>query len=507
MTAVYLSPVFGAGAQLLDNKGVILSGGFINTYLAGTTTPVATYVDNTGTTQNATSIPLDGYGRPPNEIWIAAGVPIKMIVTDANSVTVGNAYDNISGVGDSSSIVTPNTEWIASGLTPTFVDGTHFTLVGDQRAFFPVGQRIKAIVTAGTAYSTVAAVAYSTNTTITTSNDGTALDSGLSAVSYGLFNAAYPSISAIGVKYDVSIIVPGSPASIAQPVQRLDRAVSLFTTTGTAPAFVFTPTQPLGAYATNAPFLVKFHAASGTTPTLNVSGIGALNLKQINSAGTKVSASFAAGAISEVVYDGTDLVLLNLPVVAGTFLRRTAFLSSGTWTAGASTNQVNIICVGGGGGGGANGSDAGGGGGSGGASIKFTASAGSSQAVTVGAGGAGGTSAIGSTGGMSSFGSICSGLGGVGGGAAGRGGGVGGAASGGDFNMQGGPGGWGGNGTGGQIGGAGGNSYLGGGAQTAFVSAQSTGSAAAANSGGGGGGAVSVGGAGGSGIVVVEEYT
>lgn len=505
MATTYLSPVFGAGAQLFDNKGVILVGGSINTFVAGTTTPVATFTDSTGNTPNGITLALDAYGRPPQEIWLGAGVAVKFIVRDSTGVQIGIAYDFVSGVNDPSAAVAPNSEWIASGLLPSFISSVSFSLPGDQRAKFPVGQRIKSTVTAGTAYATILTAVFSTVTTFTVQNDSTALDSGLSAVSYGLFNAANPSISAIGVKYDSTATVPSTPASIAQPVQRLDRAVSLFTTSGTAPAFVFTPTQPLPVYATNSPMLVKFHAANGGIATMNVSGLGALNLKTIDASGTKQPATFSAGLISEVVFDGTDLIILNpAPTAAagGRFLRTTVFTASGTWTKQADVGKVRVIVTGGGAGGNANGTDAGGGGGGGGTAIKTIASPGATETVTIGAGGASAAN-----GAISSFGAWCSGLGGITGNAVGRNGGAGGAASSGDINMPGGGGNYGGNGGGGQIGGAGGSSYVGGGAPSSTGSAVSTGVAAAANSGGGGSGALTVGGVGGSGLVIVEEYS
>ena len=50
--AVNLSPVAGAGWQFFDNNGAPLSGGLIYTYLAGTTTPQATYTTSSGNVAN-----------------------------------------------------------------------------------------------------------------------------------------------------------------------------------------------------------------------------------------------------------------------------------------------------------------------------------------------------------------------------------------------------------------------------------------------------------------------
>lgn len=68
---VYLAPgPFGCGGQFFTNGGLPLNGGLIYTYEAGTTTPKATYTTVLGNVQNANPIELDGFGRPPQEIWL-----------------------------------------------------------------------------------------------------------------------------------------------------------------------------------------------------------------------------------------------------------------------------------------------------------------------------------------------------------------------------------------------------------------------------------------------------
>lgn len=109
-----------------------------------------------------------------------------------------------------------------------------------------------------------------------------------------------------------------------------------FATAGTATALTLTPVPAIQAYATSQRFSVKFSLTSGVNPTLNVSGKGPKSLKQYDSSGAKVSAKFVADQISDVVYDGTDWVVLDrLPsnssvTVAGLFkgLRITASGSS-----------------------------------------------------------------------------------------------------------------------------------------------------------------------------------
>jgi hypothetical protein len=52
--------------KFTDNSGNVLSGGFLYTYQAGTTTLLNTYIDSTGTIQNPDPIPLDATGAPSN---------------------------------------------------------------------------------------------------------------------------------------------------------------------------------------------------------------------------------------------------------------------------------------------------------------------------------------------------------------------------------------------------------------------------------------------------------
>lgn len=84
-----------------------------------------------------------------------------------------------------------------------------------------------------------------------------------------------------------------------------------FTTTGTSTAYVLTPTTAIGAYATSQRFNVTFHTASGASPTIAVSGLAAKSLKQYDGTGTKVAATVYASQISDIIYDGTDFVVLD----------------------------------------------------------------------------------------------------------------------------------------------------------------------------------------------------
>lgn len=499
--AVYLSPVFGAGAQLFTAQGVILAGGSIEFYVAGTTTPVAAYTDRTGATSIGTTCTLDSAGRPSvsgvsTEIWLTAGVQYKFIVKNAAGVQQGIAWDFISGINDPSGGAPLNSEWVP-GTTPTYINSTQFSVVGDQRSTYPVGQRVRYTDTAGTGYATVTAVAFAAATTVTVQVDSIPLDNGLSVVAYGLFNAAAPSLSAQGVAYS-STAADTTVPSVGNTLKRADRAVALTTTAGGPTTFTLTPSATLGAYATNAPLLVKFNAASSGSPTLNVSGLGALNLKQINSAGTKVAASFSANQIAQIIYDGVDLIVM-LSTAGGRFLRTVVITANGTYTKGTDANMLEVEGVGGGGG--AYASAQAGGGGAGGYFRKVISAPAASYVVGIGTAG----TTAGGNGGNTTFDVLCTGLGGTG--TTSDKGGAGGTATGGDINMNGGPGQAGSaNGGANLTPGSGGNSFFGGGAASGGDNV-AAGTNAQANSGGGGSGGSAAGGAGGTGIIVVKEYS
>jgi hypothetical protein len=97
--AVNLSPYGGVGAQFLDNSGNVLTGGKIETYAAGTTTPQATYTTSAGNIPHSNPIILDASGRVPSggEIWLTDGLVYKFILRNANDVLIAT-YDGITGI-------------------------------------------------------------------------------------------------------------------------------------------------------------------------------------------------------------------------------------------------------------------------------------------------------------------------------------------------------------------------------------------------------------------------
>ncbi len=93
---IALAPTIGVAYQSFLNGGLPNSYGFIATYIAGGTTPQATYTTSTGNVANDNPIALDASGRPPSEIWFTVGVAYRIDILDANSNLI-KTYDNLSG--------------------------------------------------------------------------------------------------------------------------------------------------------------------------------------------------------------------------------------------------------------------------------------------------------------------------------------------------------------------------------------------------------------------------
>lgn len=202
MAAFNLAPgAFGAGAQFFGAVGanfppnLPLNGGIVNTFAAGTSTPLATYTSNLGNIANPTSIVLGADGRLPGEIWFPSGVAYKFQLTDSTGFQI-QTWDNLVGVNDSSTLTT--SEWIASGFVPTYSSATTFTTAGNSTTTFQVGRRVKATVTAGFVYGNVLTSTFAISTTVVLTMDtGMALDNGLNQIQVSLLGESNPSVPSI----------------------------------------------------------------------------------------------------------------------------------------------------------------------------------------------------------------------------------------------------------------------------------------------------------------------
>jgi len=130
--AVNLSPVGGVAAQFFDNNGVILSGGKLFTYAAGTTTPATTYTSSNGSSAHTNPIILNAAGRVPGgEIWLTDGINYKFVLTNSTDVLIAT-YDNISGINSNfisftnqQQIVTATANQTVFNLSISYQPGTN----------------------------------------------------------------------------------------------------------------------------------------------------------------------------------------------------------------------------------------------------------------------------------------------------------------------------------------------------------------------------------------------
>lgn len=191
--ANFLAPVIND--QQVDANGAPLSGGQIEVYLAGSSTPATTYSDQAGLVPNTNPITLNTLGlNTQGAVWITGGAAYKYVIKNAAGVTL-RTIDNISGINDTT--VTTD-QWVVYQAEPTYVSATSFTVAGDQTQIFQVNRRLRSTNTGGTIYSTITASVYAApNTTVTVRNDSGTLDAGLSQVAYGVISVQDSSVSGL----------------------------------------------------------------------------------------------------------------------------------------------------------------------------------------------------------------------------------------------------------------------------------------------------------------------
>lgn len=264
--------------QELDGNGAPYAGAQIFTYSGGSSTKLTTYKDSSGSTSNTNPIVLDANGRIPFAIWGTVGSTYKFVLAPSNDtdppVSPIWTLDGITGINDATASLD---EWVA-GPTPTFINTTQFSLVGDQTSIFTINRRLKFSVTAGTVYARITVSSYTSLTTVTVQLDGSqTLDSGLSAVSYSLLSAKNQSI----------------PHRIG-------------TTSGTN---TYTANIGIVSYNVGDEYEIKVASANtSTTPTFAFDGLSAITI--IRSDGTSLLSGDMSGQHT-FRYDGTNMVLLN----------------------------------------------------------------------------------------------------------------------------------------------------------------------------------------------------
>ena len=230
--SVKLSPFLNE--TILASDGTLAVGYKIYTYVAGSVnTNQTSYTDITGVVPQSNPIITNARGQVDNPIWLTAGLAYKLRLFTNLDVFTGVEYDNVTGVNDSSATLD---QWLSSNVTPTYISATQFSVPGDQTSNFQLGRRVKLTVTAGTVYGQITASAFTTLTTVTVSLDSGALDSGLSAVSYGILT---PNNTSLPAKITVQSINTGR-SSIVQNATTMDLYALSNTIDGTGSALQVT---------------------------------------------------------------------------------------------------------------------------------------------------------------------------------------------------------------------------------------------------------------------------
>lgn len=379
MASYFLAPDPLQSTFFIPGGAVPGSGAQLFTYLSGSSTKTTVYKDNAGSSSHTNPIVMDSGGNIPSGgvIWIPSGVTIKVVYAPSNDTdppaSPYRTIDNIAGIND---ITATASEWLP-GPTPTFVNATQFTLVGDQTATFTAGRRVKTTNTAGTIYSTITVSAFAALTTVTVISDSGGLDSGLSAVSYALLAADNPSTPLLT---DSIFRVSGSSDRTKKVKLEVDGLTTATTRTWTAPDTDLT---------FKIPSVQAFTSGSGATYT-TPAGARMIKVRMIGGGGS--GAGGGTGAAAGATGSNTTFSSFTASAGTGGLLDTGAApggaASGGTINipGGAGSGGSNQVTAGSGGGGGNSALGGGGGGGSGGSS----ASVGTAGATNSGGGGGGG---------------------------------------------------------------------------------------------------------------------
>lgn len=314
MPTVKLSPVFNE--QVVTSAGAPASGYLLYTYAAGSSTAQTTYTTSAGTVAQANPIVLNSNGATDNPIWLVSGQTYKFVLKDSGGVTI-RTVDNVAGINDTS---VSTTQWVSSGVTPTYVSASSFTLAGDQTSEFHVGRRVQCTVTAGTVYGVIATTAYTTLTTVTVTLDSGSLDAGLSAVNLSLLRADYPALPrSAAVRTSMGVAASGANTDITSlgAVTGVTAAQGNNSTLLATTAFVQAAAAPVGTV---------IHSISSTAPT----GYLKANGQTIGSASSGATGRAAADAESlfTVIWNSTSNTDFVIQTSAGSPTTRGASASA-----------------------------------------------------------------------------------------------------------------------------------------------------------------------------------
>lgn len=213
-TSQHAAPIMPPGGQWCDANGDPLNGGKVNVYIAGSSTPETSYptYDDAlaGTNANQNPVVLSAAGRA--QIWLQSDPTsanpsrlYKIAVTDSADVSVQTMDDYSPALASPAPAIS---EWVKETTAVAYSSTVLFTVTGvDKTATYHKGRRVKLVVTAGTIYGIVTDSTFATNTTVrVATQDGSTLDSGLSAVYYSLASSPYQATSPSSLGERVSFV-------------------------------------------------------------------------------------------------------------------------------------------------------------------------------------------------------------------------------------------------------------------------------------------------------------
>lgn len=105
----------------VDSAGASLPGALLYTYAAGTTTPLATYTDSTGTVPNSNPVICDSAGAA--NVWLTAGAAYKFVLQNSVGV-IQWTVDNITG-GLQGTAGDPGSTWRSGAGVPADATGSN----------------------------------------------------------------------------------------------------------------------------------------------------------------------------------------------------------------------------------------------------------------------------------------------------------------------------------------------------------------------------------------------
>lgn len=320
MATMLLSPI-GILVQQLANSGQPLSGGLVNTYVAGTTTPVVTYTDSTGTVQNSNPIVLNSAGRLTTSVWVPSNTPHKMILTDSSAVTL-STIDQLYGINDP----------------------------------FLINQISSSLPTGG---GTANAQTIANTTAITTQGNGTEQWYTPGVANTGPTNINVDSLGNMAARYLTKALVggelqPGVPVILKSDSTFWNLAWSAkgpeadyYVDTGSVNALAVTINMAQAAQGSALGTKIRVKAAFTTTaasPTITVNG-QVFNIVSTDGANSPAVGSIIAGLIYEFIAFGVTVAyaLQNPSRVTGSF---TATLATGLTTTPTGTLNYAILPTG-----------------------------------------------------------------------------------------------------------------------------------------------------------------